>query len=98
MPNPARTEKLPHNGTGRLRGTDAGPDQPPPATAVRPQAVNPDRGEDDNQEYPDCQRVLRLAFNDPKDFAGEYDPMQVSAHTDAVSLFDQRLQDFSVWL
>jgi hypothetical protein len=30
----------------------------------------PDRGEDDNQEYPDRQRALRLDFNDSEDFDG----------------------------
>jgi putative membrane protein len=41
----------------------------------------------------DCsqQKLGKLRGSKPADFASEYDPMQVGAHKDAVSLFD-RLQ------
>lgn len=39
---------------------------------------------------PSSQKKLDKLHNaEPKDFAGEYDPMQVSAHKDAVSLFER---------
>jgi putative membrane protein len=35
------------------------------------------------------KKLGKLRDSKPKDFASEYDPMQVSAHKDAVSLFDR---------
>jgi putative membrane protein len=35
------------------------------------------------------KKLDKLHNAEPKDFAGEYDPMQVSAHKDAVSLFER---------
>jgi putative membrane protein len=35
------------------------------------------------------KKLQKLKDAKPEDFAGEYDPMQVSAHKDAVSLFDR---------
>jgi putative membrane protein len=35
------------------------------------------------------KKVDKLKDTKPQDFAGEYDPMQVSAHKDAVSLFER---------
>jgi len=35
------------------------------------------------------KKLDKLKDAKPEDFAGEYDPMQVSAHKDAVSLFDR---------
>jgi putative membrane protein len=49
------------------------------------------------------KKLAKLRDSKPEDFAGEYDPMQVSAHKDAVSLFeryakggdDPKLKDWS---
>jgi putative membrane protein len=35
------------------------------------------------------KKLAKLSDTKPEDFAGEYDPMQVSAHKDAVSLFER---------
>jgi putative membrane protein len=35
------------------------------------------------------KKLAKLSEAKPEDFAGEYDPMQVSAHKDAVSLFER---------
>jgi putative membrane protein len=35
------------------------------------------------------KKLDKLRNAKPEDFAGEYDPMQVSAHKDAVSLFER---------
>jgi putative membrane protein len=35
------------------------------------------------------KKLAKLSDAKPEDFAGEYDPMQVSAHKDAVSLFER---------
>ncbi len=35
------------------------------------------------------KKLAKLKDTKPEDFAGEYDPMQVSAHKDAVSLFER---------
>jgi putative membrane protein len=35
------------------------------------------------------KKLDKLRDTKPEDFAGEYDPMQVSAHKDAVSLFER---------
>jgi putative membrane protein len=40
---------------------------------------------DDSSE----KKLAKLHDSKPKDFAGEYDPMQISAHKDAVSLFER---------
>jgi putative membrane protein len=40
---------------------------------------------DDSSE----KKLGKLRDSKPEDFAGEYDPMQVSAHKDAVSLFER---------
>src|ERR1700704_5241405 len=37
----------------------------------------------------DEKKLQKLKDAKPEDFAGEYDPMQVSAHKDAVSLFER---------
>jgi putative membrane protein len=38
------------------------------------------------------KKLDKLRNAEPKDFAGDYDPMQVSAHKDAVSLFERYAQ------
>ena len=35
------------------------------------------------------KKIARLRDAKPEDFAAEYDPVQVSAHKDAVSLFER---------
>ena len=35
------------------------------------------------------KKLDKLRYTKPEDFAGQYDPMQVSAHKDAVSLFER---------
>ena len=50
----------------------------------RDEGRNSDRLDDSSQKKLDKLRDAK-----PEDFAGEYDPMQVSAHKDAVSLFER---------
>src|ERR1700742_1283957 len=40
-------------------------------------------------DHPSQKKLDKLRDTKPDDFAGEYDPMQVSAHKDAVSLFER---------
>lgn len=52
---------------------------PPDKVAALPTAL------DDSSQ----KKLDKLRDTKPEDFAGEYDPMQVSAHKDAVSLFER---------